>query len=176
MVEKYWAITSKSRLRSLQSQNLTIQQYYSDFKTLNQPGGIYLPLKDYKNPMHDDKLSENWLLIQPKILYLAKKKSDSYLKEISRGNMAKNPKRQLEAKQTITLRTIVKAPRYVSNAVLRRDLHCQKLEDHFRDLSRRMFLKADKSKHPEIKDLAPHHARPPEGRRRALPRDLAEIQ
>ncbi|KAL4708923.1 hypothetical protein ACJJTC_014951 [Scirpophaga incertulas] len=45
------------------------------------------PLKDYKNPMHDDKLSENWLLIQPKILYLAKKKSDSYLKEISRGNM-----------------------------------------------------------------------------------------
>ncbi|KAL4718748.1 hypothetical protein ACJJTC_001599 [Scirpophaga incertulas] len=75
IVEKYWAITTKSRLRLLQSQNLTIQQYFSDFKALNQPGGIYLLLQDYKNvyPMHDEKLSENWLLIQPKILELAKK-------------------------------------------------------------------------------------------------------
>lgn len=42
MVEKYWTITTKYRLNLLQSKDLTIQQYYDEFKALNQQGGIFL--------------------------------------------------------------------------------------------------------------------------------------
>lgn len=40
-VENNWSITTKARFNLLQSE-LTIQQYYADFKALNQPGGIFL--------------------------------------------------------------------------------------------------------------------------------------
>ncbi|XP_047986882.1 uncharacterized protein LOC125233141 isoform X2 [Leguminivora glycinivorella] len=83
-VEDYWTITAKTRLTRLQSNEYTIQQYFSEFKPLNQPGGIFLLLKDYAHlyPGNNQTLSGNWLLMRPKLIKLAKNRSDAFLKDM----------------------------------------------------------------------------------------------
>ncbi|KAL4702215.1 hypothetical protein ACJJTC_004621 [Scirpophaga incertulas] len=89
---------------------------------------------------------------------------------------ARGLKTKLEVQQTISLRMPARAPRYVRNSVLLRDFKCSTLADHFRDLSTRMFQRAEHSRHPFIRSIAPQHGRPPEGRKRALPRDFLQHQ
>ncbi|KAL4720346.1 hypothetical protein ACJJTC_003074 [Scirpophaga incertulas] len=78
----------------------------------------------------------------------------------------------LEAQQALALHTIARAPRYVRNSVLHRDLKMSTIREHTIKLARNMYERASKSAHPLIKDLAPQHARPLEGRLRMLPSDL----
>ncbi|KAL4711152.1 hypothetical protein ACJJTC_009523 [Scirpophaga incertulas] len=71
---------------------------------------------------------------------------------------------------------IAQTPRYVRNSVLLRDYQCDKIEDYIRRVASLMFERASRSQHTLIREIAPHHARPPEGRRRGLPRDLITIK
>ncbi|KAF9806905.1 hypothetical protein SFRURICE_003849 [Spodoptera frugiperda] len=72
--------------------------------------------------------------------------------------------------QSLTLRTIVKAPRFVRNATISRDLGVESVDDFVQRLSTNMFERAGKSRHDHLRALAPYHRRPPDGY--GLPRDL----
>lgn len=79
-------------------------------------------------------------------------------------------KKRLRAQQSLTLRTIVKAPRFVRNATISRDLGVESVDDFVQRLSTNMFERASKSQHDHLRALAPYHRRPPDGY--GLPRDL----
>ncbi|KAL4708217.1 hypothetical protein ACJJTC_016876 [Scirpophaga incertulas] len=93
---------------------------------------------------------------------------------IARTRLNVSARKKIEAQQSITLRTILKAPRYVRNDVIRRDLRIQTIAEFAKTLAANMFGRAAKSSHPAIKDIAPQHTRPPDGRKLSLPRDLLE--
>ncbi|KAF9797664.1 hypothetical protein SFRURICE_017859 [Spodoptera frugiperda] len=78
--------------------------------------------------------------------------------------------KRLRAQQSLTLRTIVKAPRFVRNATISRDLGVESVDDFVQRLSTNMFERAGKSRHDHLRALAPYHRRPPDGY--GLPRDL----
>lgn len=79
---------------------------------------------------------------------------------------------RLASQQSLSLRTIVNAPRFVRNATIQRDLRFEKLEEFIRRLSKMMFKRVDESSLPHIHGMAPHHARPPDMKQ--MPRDLVE--
>ncbi|CAH2207659.1 jg5582 [Pararge aegeria aegeria] len=79
-------------------------------------------------------------------------------------------KKILRAQQSLALRRLTNAPRYVRNSTLERDLRIEALDHFIIRLTRNMFARADASAHPHIRSIAPWHSRPPD--RRAFPRDL----
>lgn len=79
-------------------------------------------------------------------------------------------RKRLRCVQSKTLRTIVGAPHYVRNSTIQRDLRMDSLDDFVQRLAKRMFERADASPWPHLQNLAPLHARPPDGK--PLPRDL----
>ncbi|XP_075990226.1 uncharacterized protein LOC142985867 [Anticarsia gemmatalis] len=79
-------------------------------------------------------------------------------------------RRALRVQQSLALRTIAGAPRYVRNTTIQRDLRVESLDDFVRRLAASMFARADASNLAHIRDIAPWHARPPDLKR--LPRDL----
>ncbi|XP_053622976.1 uncharacterized protein LOC128682356 [Plodia interpunctella] len=79
-------------------------------------------------------------------------------------------KNQLEAQQSISLRVITKAPRYVRNSTIQKGLQMESLDAHIRHLTRRLLKRVDESTLPHIQELAPYHARPPDSKQ--FPRDL----
>ncbi|KAF9815939.1 hypothetical protein SFRURICE_009837 [Spodoptera frugiperda] len=84
--------------------------------------------------------------------------------------VSESNKKRLRAQQSLTLRTIVKAPRFVRNATISRDLGVESVDDFVQCLSTNMFERASKSQHDHLRALAPYHRRPPDGY--GLPRDL----
>lgn len=87
--------------------------------------------------------------------------------------VAETNRKRLRAQQSISLRTITAAPRYVRNDVIQRDLRVESLDDFIVRLATDMFARADASSLPHIRDMAPLHARPPDGR--AYQRDLLPV-
>ncbi|XP_047527770.1 uncharacterized protein LOC125064655 [Vanessa atalanta] len=81
-------------------------------------------------------------------------------------------RKSLRAQQSLALRTITGAPRYVRNAVIARDLHIESLDDYVRRLSTSMFARADGAPSQHLRGIAPYHRRPPDPR--GLPRDLIQ--
>ena len=79
-------------------------------------------------------------------------------------------RRRLQVQQNIALRVIVGAGRYVRNDVIARDVQMPSVEEFVVQLARRMFDRADNGPHEHLQNIAPLHARPPEGR--PLPREL----
>lgn len=74
-------------------------------------------------------------------------------------------RKRLRARENIALRRIVDAPRYVRNSTIQRDLEWESLDEFIGRLAKRMFDRADASSFAHIRDITPHHARPPDGRR-----------
>lgn len=81
-------------------------------------------------------------------------------------------RKRLRAQEHACLRTITNAGRYVRNATIVRDLQLESLDTFVARLAKKMLYRADNSVHPMLRSIAPLHARPPDGRRRNLPRDL----
>lgn len=79
-------------------------------------------------------------------------------------------RRRLRAQQSLALRTIVDAPRFVRNSTISRDLRMESLDDFIGRLTKAMFGRAEHSGFQHLRELAPYHARPPDGR--GFPRDL----
>ncbi|CAB0041795.1 unnamed protein product, partial [Trichogramma brassicae] len=71
-------------------------------------------------------------------------------------------RKQLEAQQSISLRVITKAPRYVRNSTIQKGLQMESLDATIRRLTRRLFQRVGESTLPHIQELAPYHARPPD--------------
>lgn len=84
--------------------------------------------------------------------------------------VAETHRRKLRAQQALSLRAVADAPRYVRNSTIQRDLKIESLDDFISRLATTMFARADDSQLPHIQDLAPQHARPPDGK--AYPREL----
>ncbi|XP_047994512.1 uncharacterized protein LOC125232773 [Leguminivora glycinivorella] len=80
-------------------------------------------------------------------------------------------RKRLDSQQSLSLRAVVGAPRYVRNDVIARDLKVEPLRDFVTRLTGRMFERADQSRFGHLRDIAPYHARPPD--HRGLPRELA---
>ncbi|XP_041973394.1 uncharacterized protein LOC121729071 [Aricia agestis] len=78
-------------------------------------------------------------------------------------------KRTLQRVQNKVLRRIAGAPWYVRNDTIARDLRVESVEAFVAQLSKSLFARADASRLPELANLAPWHARPPD--RHRLPRD-----
>ncbi|XP_028031096.1 uncharacterized protein LOC114243703 [Bombyx mandarina] len=57
---------------------------------------------------------------------------------------------KLQAQQNLALRTIVGAGRYVSNAVIARDLDVESLEEFIRRLARNLYERADGGPHEHL--------------------------
>ncbi|CAK1540365.1 unnamed protein product [Leptosia nina] len=87
------------------------------------------------------------------------------------GLTAEYVRQRLRAVQNKTLRRIVDAPRFVRNATIARDLRQESLDDFIKRLATQMFARADASSFAHLRDIAPHHSRPPD-HRRAFPREL----
>lgn len=87
--------------------------------------------------------------------------------------LSKTQKARLQRFQNISLRVITGAGRYVRNTTIMRDTRMPTVEKFVARLARRMYDCADNSRHAHLHDIAPHHARPPEGR--PLPRELLLI-
>lgn len=83
---------------------------------------------------------------------------------------SKASKATLRARQSVAIRRLAGAPRYVRNSTLARDLKIESVDDFVARLADRMFGAADASRHSHIRGIAPYHTRPPDGR--AFPRDL----
>ncbi|XP_045504512.1 uncharacterized protein LOC123701161 [Colias croceus] len=79
-------------------------------------------------------------------------------------------RKSLRAQQSLALRTISGAPRFVRNQVISRDLRMESLDDFVRRLSSSMFARADGARSQHLHGIAPYHRRPPDIR--GLPRDL----
>lgn len=84
--------------------------------------------------------------------------------------LSETNKKKLQVQQSKALRYLAKAPWYVRNSTLQRDLKIESLEDFAVKLSKAMFARADASNAPHIKNITPWNSRPPDGR--ALPRSL----
>lgn len=84
--------------------------------------------------------------------------------------VSESNKKRLRAQQSLTLRTIVNAPRFVRNATIARDLGVESIDAFVQRLSTSMFDRSDRSRHDHLRELAPYHRRPPDGL--GLPRDL----
>ncbi|KAJ2937413.1 hypothetical protein O0L34_g19102 [Tuta absoluta] len=85
---------------------------------------------------------------------------------------SRTQRKKLQIVQNLSLRMVVDAGRYVRNDVIARDLRISSVEEFVRSLARRMYDRADNGPHAHLQNIAPHHARPPDERRRAVPRDL----
>ncbi|CAH2207469.1 jg11622, partial [Pararge aegeria aegeria] len=70
-------------------------------------------------------------------------------------------------------RTISRAPRFVRNQVIARDLCMESLDEFIHRLSASMFARADGARTQHLRGIAPYHRRPPDAR--GLPRDLLDI-
>ncbi|XP_045776082.1 uncharacterized protein LOC123874637 [Maniola jurtina] len=84
--------------------------------------------------------------------------------------LSETDRKSLRAQQSLALRTIAGAPRFVRNAVISRDLRMESLDDHVRRLSTSMFARADGAQAQHLRGIAPYHRRPPD--KLGLPRDL----
>ena len=80
-------------------------------------------------------------------------------------------KKTMQVVQNLALRRVTQAPYCVRNTTLHRDLRMESLEDHIGRLTSNTFRRADVSAHLHLKNIAPHHTRPPDARFK-LPRDL----
>ncbi|XP_061725406.1 uncharacterized protein LOC133531290 [Cydia pomonella] len=90
---------------------------------------------------------------------------------------SRSNKEKMRRQETLTLRTILKCPRYVSNAALTETLKWRGLEEFVERLARVMFDRADNAGLDHLRDIAPHHTtRPPERWARDLPRALLHQQ
>ncbi|KOB65658.1 Gag-like protein [Operophtera brumata] len=76
--------------------------------------------------------------------------------------LKKTNRRRIQAQENITLRKIVKAPRYVRNYTIQRDLKIENIDSIVRRLTTSMFERVDSSKYLHIAGLAPQHARQPD--------------
>ncbi|GBP78132.1 hypothetical protein EVAR_59926_1 [Eumeta japonica] len=81
-------------------------------------------------------------------------------------------RKRIQAQQSIALRTIVGAGRYVLNDVIARDLCIETVEEFIRRIARRMFDIADQGPHEFLRNIAPTHERSPSGR--PLPREITK--
>lgn len=87
---------------------------------------------------------------------------------------SQSQRQRLHAQQSLSLRTIADAPRYVRNATIQRDLKIESLDAFIGSLATRMFGRADESSFRHLRELAPYHARPPD--LKSFPRDLVVVQ
>ncbi|GBP76657.1 hypothetical protein EVAR_51142_1 [Eumeta japonica] len=81
-------------------------------------------------------------------------------------------RKRIQAQQSIALRMIVGAGRYVLNDVIARDLCIETVEEFIRRIARRMFDIADQGPHEFLRNIAPTHERSPSGR--PLPREITK--
>ncbi|KAJ2950757.1 hypothetical protein O0L34_g9018 [Tuta absoluta] len=102
--------------------------------------------------------------IRPRLTYAA----PSWYALVSETN-----RKRLRAQQNITLRTVVNAPMFVRNETILKGLHVESVDKFISRLATRMFARAEASDFQHIRELAPQHARPPDGK--AYPRDLVSI-
>lgn len=84
--------------------------------------------------------------------------------------MSPSQRSRLQAQQSLSLRIIVKAGQYVRNDVIARDLGVESLLEFVIRLARNMYERAENGPHEHLHNIAPLHARPPDGT--ALPREL----
>ncbi|CAG5015556.1 unnamed protein product [Parnassius apollo] len=82
-------------------------------------------------------------------------------------------KQGLQAQQSLSLRTIVGAGRYVRNDVIAANLKMESLHEFVVRLARGMFDRADNGPHEHLNGFAPLHSQPPDGR--PYPRELLPI-
>ncbi|XP_061728621.1 uncharacterized protein LOC133533628 [Cydia pomonella] len=73
---------------------------------------------------------------------------------------SRSNKEKMRRQETLTLWTILKCPRYVSNAALAETLKWRGLEEFVERLARVMFDHADNAGHDHLRDIAPHHTTP----------------
>ncbi|GBP78552.1 RNA-directed DNA polymerase from mobile element jockey [Eumeta japonica] len=66
-------------------------------------------------------------------------------------------RKRIQAQQSIALRMIVGAGRYVLNDVIARDLRIETVEELIRRIARRMFDFADQGPHEFLRNIAPTH-------------------
>ncbi|GBP30173.1 RNA-directed DNA polymerase from mobile element jockey [Eumeta japonica] len=81
-------------------------------------------------------------------------------------------RKRIQAQQSIALRMIVGAGRYVLNDVIARDLCIETVEEFIRRIARRMFDFADQGPHEFLRNIALMHERSPSGR--PLPREITK--
>ncbi|CAH1153273.1 unnamed protein product [Phaedon cochleariae] len=79
MVEVFWSLTTKARLQSLSSEEMTITEYFSKFPCLHKPSGYLLLLTDFSNifPDHTEALNKTFPLTRERLLNTIKKRIDS---------------------------------------------------------------------------------------------------
>ncbi|KAL4714428.1 hypothetical protein ACJJTC_017723 [Scirpophaga incertulas] len=152
----------------------------SPVKTPEAPKPFCRPPKRQQDP--DDEPNMTGRSIRQKIEDVAgakprrPKKKRRPTTSTAQPDAIQEPEQPVEsAKPTIPAHSgkLVKAPHYVRN-IIHRDLKIDTIREHTIQLARKMYERASRSVHPLIKDIAPQHARPPEGRRKKLPRDLLE--
>ncbi|GBP09967.1 hypothetical protein EVAR_92499_1 [Eumeta japonica] len=80
--------------------------------------------------------------------------------------------KRIQAQQSIALRMIVGAGRYVLNDVIPRDLCIETVEEFIQRIARRMFDIADQGPNEFLRNIAPTHERSPSGR--PLPREITK--
>ncbi|GBP86543.1 RNA-directed DNA polymerase from mobile element jockey [Eumeta japonica] len=81
-------------------------------------------------------------------------------------------RKRIQAQQSIALRMIVGAGRYVLNDVIARDLCIETVEEFIRRIARRMFDIADQGPHEFLRNVAPTHESSPSGR--PFPREITK--
>ncbi|GBP78554.1 hypothetical protein EVAR_61565_1 [Eumeta japonica] len=81
-------------------------------------------------------------------------------------------RKRIQAQQSIALRMIVGAGRYVLNDVIARDFCIETVEEFIQRIARRMYDIADQGPYELLRNMAPTHERSPSGR--PLPRELVK--
>lgn len=92
------------------------------------------------------------------------------------GLCTQHTRQRIQVQQNISLRVLTGAGRYVRNDVIAKDVKMQSIGEFVAHTARRMYDRADNGPHAHLCDIAPLHARPPDGSGRALPRELLLLQ
>lgn len=87
------------------------------------------------------------------------------------GLLAERLKEKLRSQQNQSLRSVVKAQRYVRNATIQRDLAIEDLDSFIGRLATQMFDRTEMATFPHLQELAPTYERTPGSK--AYPRELA---
>ncbi|GBP28751.1 hypothetical protein EVAR_19793_1 [Eumeta japonica] len=72
-------------------------------------------------------------------------------------------RKRIQAQQSIALRMIMEAGRYVLNDVIAHDLYIETVEKFIQRIARWMFDIADQGPHEFFRNIAPTHERSPSG-------------
>ncbi|XP_063538116.1 uncharacterized protein LOC134747422 [Cydia strobilella] len=88
-------------------------------------------------------------------------------------SLSETNKQKMRCQETLSLRTIVAATRFVSNAAIAEYLKWRSLDEFIERLARVMYDRADNCSHDHLRGIAPHYTRPPDLHgARHLPRAL----